>query len=305
MKEGPTRDTPGDVALGRKRPLLVIGAAGLVGRAVRTALNDEPVAATRHRQAAEGSRLLDLVDAHATRAHIRELGPRAIILAAAEAHVEHCEREPAVTRRINVDAARVVAEEADRANALFVVFSSEYVFDGTKGRYHEDDPVAPLNEYGRQKVELEAIARDVRRHLIVRTSGVFGPEPAGKNFVLRLERSLRGGRPFVVPVDQLITPTYAPSLGDAVAALIRRGVIGLVHAAGPRILARTEFAAMICAAFGLDPAMIVAHSTDQLGLAAARPRRAGLADDRLRDVIGHPLAEPDQGLREMAIACER
>jgi dTDP-4-dehydrorhamnose reductase len=134
----------------------------------------------------------------------------------------------------------------------------------------------------------------------VRTSGVFGDEPARKNFVCQLERSLRDGRPFIVPSDQLITPTYAPSLAVAVVSLLRTGANGIVHAAGPRILPRVEFAQMICVAFTLDPALIVPRPTTELGLAAPRPRRAGLADDKVRLLLGRALMDPEEGPREMA-----
>src|SRR5207237_750185 len=80
---------------------------------------------------------LDITDHAAVRRTIREAQPDVILLAAADAWVERCEREPEATRRVNVDAPRVIAAESRDAGALLVVFSSEYVFDGTAGRYSE------------------------------------------------------------------------------------------------------------------------------------------------------------------------
>ncbi len=284
------------------RRVLLIGAAGLVGRHLRKAFPGRPTAVTYHAAPVDGGIPLDLTDEGAVRRLVAGVRPDVILLAAAELHVERCEREPMETRRVNVDAARPLAEEAERRGALLVVFSSEYVFDGSKGRYAEDDAVGPINEYGRQKVELEAIARGVRRHLVCRTSGVFGVEPAEKNFVYQLLRSLRAGRPFTVPSDQLITPTYADALAESVAELVDAGATGTVHAVGPRVLPRTAFAEMVCELFGLDPQLLVPRPTDELGLAAPRPRRAGLADDRIRGLLGHPLVDPGEGLRRMGQA---
>jgi dTDP-4-dehydrorhamnose reductase len=139
----------------------------------------------------------------------------------------------------------------------------------------------------------------VPRHLICRTSGVFGEEPAGKNFVCQLEHALRAGHPFAVPSDQLITPTYAPALAEAIAALVDANVTGTVHVAGPRVLRRTEFAEIVCRAFGLDASLLRARATGELGLAAPRPRRAGLADTKLRRLLGHGLLDPQAALLEM------
>ncbi|MBI4347186.1 MAG: NAD(P)-dependent oxidoreductase [Elusimicrobia bacterium] len=278
--------------------MLVIGGAGLIGAHVAAEFASRALV-TYHGAPVEGATQLDILDADRTRALIRRVAPGTVVLAAAEPWVERCEREPAATRRLNVEAARAVAEGASAARSLLVVFSSEYVFDGTKGRYVEDDPARPINEYGRQKAELEAIARTVPRHLVCRTSGVFGWEPERKNFVCRLLERLRAGREFVVPADQLITPTYAVDLARALATLVARGTTGTIHVVGPRIVRRTAFAATVCRVFGLPRELIVPRATDEMGLAAPRPRDTGLADDRLRGVLGASLADPASALADM------
>src|SRR5205814_7472669 len=163
-----------------------------------------------------------------------------------------CEREPAATRLVNVEAPRTIAESIASTDTLLVVFSSEYVFDGAAGKYGEDDRRSPINEYGRQKVALEDIAIATGRGLVCRTSGVFRDDPKRKNFVYQLVDRLRSGETFDVPSDQLITPTYAPSLARAVVRLAERRQTGIYHVAGPEIMARLEFAQLVADAFGLD-----------------------------------------------------
>jgi dTDP-4-dehydrorhamnose reductase len=279
--------------------VLLLGASGLVGSHLREALRDRDVVATYHARAADGAVPLDITDHTATRDLIGRTRPDVTILAAADPYVERCERDPAGTRRINVDAARAIADAARDVGSALVVFSSEYVFDGTAGPYDEDRPTGPINEYGRQKVELEAIARSVDHHLVCRTSGVFGSEAARKNFVCQLVDRLRAGDTFDVPNDQQITPTYAPALARGVRALIDREAWGTVHTVGPRIFPRLEFAEMVARAFALPDRSIRGRPTSELGSIAARPRAAGLSDAKLRRLVG-PLTDPAEGLREMA-----
>jgi dTDP-4-dehydrorhamnose reductase len=279
--------------------VLIIGAAGLVGSHVRGAFAGRNVVATSHRRIVPGAEPLDVTDAAATRALVRRLRPAVVILAAADPSVERCEREPAATRRVNVEAARHVAEAAAEAGAFLVVFSSEYVFDGQGGPYDEDAATAPINEYGRQKVALEEIARSVPRHLICRTSGVFGWDDERKNFVCQILDHLRSGRRFNAPSDQVITATYAPSLGTAVRDLVDGGHAGVFHVAGPRVLPRVELAHTVARAFGLDESLIDAHPTAELGFAAPRPHNAGLSTQRLRSALGHGLVDPAEALVEM------
>jgi dTDP-4-dehydrorhamnose reductase len=281
------------------RPVLVIGAAGLVGRHVRSAFSGRDVVATQHRTTVAGAEPLDITDAAATRALVARLRPDVVVLAAAEPYVELCEREPEATRRVNVEGARTVAMATAEMDALLVVFSSEYVFDGRHGPYREDHQTAPINEYGRQKVAVETIARELPRHLVCRTSGVFGWESDRKNFACQVIDHLRAGRRFVVPSDQVITASYAPSLAAAVRDLIDGGHVGMFHVAGPRILPRGEVARLVARAFGLDESLIDERPTAELGLVAPRPRSAGLTTERLRSTIGRGLADPVTAFAEM------
>ena len=265
--------------------VLVIGASGLVGRHVVEVLGPTRALPTYRGEVAGGLRL-DITDQNASERVIANTSPSAVVLAAADAYVERCEAEPLETRRINVDAAAAIARASRAVGARLVVFSSEYVFDGSAGAYDEDDTRHPINEYGRQKVELEDIARTDPRALICRTSGVFGPDPRGKNFVMQLCAALRAGKPFEVPTDQLITPTAASSLARAVIALCDRGNAGTYHVAGPEIMARVEFALLVAKTYGLPAGLITPRTSKQMGLRAERPPRAGLRIDKLVRTIG-------------------
>jgi dTDP-4-dehydrorhamnose reductase len=249
--------------------LLLIGTSGLVGSHLHRAIAGRSAVATSFRVAVPGTVRLDLTDADATKRVVDEARPDVVIVAAADAFVEGCERDPAATRAINVDAvARLVALAPD---ALFVAFSSEYVFDGTQGPYDEDDAVAPINEYGRR-------------------SG------ARTSFVAQLVDRLRRRERFRVPADQVITPTPAPDLARAVLELVDRGERGTFHCAGPEVLARTEFARKVALAFDLDEGLLDAVPTDALGLLARRPRNAGLRTDKLRATLGRSLPNADAAL---------
>lgn len=280
---------------------LVIGGAGLVGSHVLRALRGREVLATYNRSPFSHGVRLDLTDPAAVERQLDTTRPDVVILAAADPYVERCEAEPEATRLINVEGPRSVAAAAARIGATVVVFSSEYVFDGTRGAYSEDDPTAPLNEYGRQKVALEGIARLAGEHLICRTSGVFGDDARRKNFVLQLVDALRAGQTFAVPSDQIITPTDAGSLARAVVELVERGFRGTFHVVGPERLARPDFARRVAAAFGLDPAPLRPTPTAELGLKAQRPPRAGLRDDKLWAALGHGLVPVDEALHELAM----
>jgi dTDP-4-dehydrorhamnose reductase len=285
----------------RRASFLLIGADGLVGRHLSAALPAGDTVGTYRRDPPSDGLALDITNTDALRAAVAGVRPRVIFLAAADAYVERCEREPATTRRVNVEAPQRLAECIAGTDALLVVFSSEYVFDGTAGAYSENDGRGPINEYGRQKVALEDIALATGHGLVCRTSAVFGDDPKRKNFVYQLVDRLRRGETFDVPSDQLATPTHAPSLARAVVSLAARGRTGVYHVAGPEVMRRDEFARLVAAAFRLDPSLLRPRLTRDLGLAAARPERAGLRTEKLRQDLGEALATPADALRELAV----
>ncbi|OLC09874.1 MAG: hypothetical protein AUH39_03415 [Chloroflexi bacterium 13_1_40CM_67_9] len=284
----------GELAGGR---WLLLGASGLVGTQLQGALRERNVVMTSNRSHVPGTVTLDLTDGAATARLIRETRPDIVVVAAANAFVEECEREPAATRAINVDPVRRLAEAAP--DALLVVFSTEYVFDGKAGPYAENDAVAPINEYGRQKVDLEAIARERAAHLLCRVSGVYGWSAARMSFVCQLVDRLRAGRRFRVPSDQVITPTPGPDLARTIVELVDRGARGTFHVAGPEILQRPEFARRAAETFRLDASLLDMVPTAALGLVAPRPLGVGLRTEKLRGFLGHGLPPSVVGLAAM------
>ena len=230
---------------------------------------------------------------------VRQAHPDVVVCAAAQPFVEQCEREPEATAAINVAGTANLARAAAATGSLFVFFSSDYVFDGTRAPYQEGDPPDPVNEYGRQKVRAESIARSCEAHLVCRVSGVFGLERARKNFVYHVVDRLSRDQAVRVANDQILCPTAATELAEAVVSLVRQGAREIVHVVGPDALTRFEFARRIARTFGFDERRIEGVPTSALGLTARRPPNTALRTDRLRTLTGSPLAPTDVALAQL------
>src|SRR5262249_41368631 len=137
------------------------------------------------------------------------------------------------------------------------------------------------------------------RALVVRATGVYGPEAQGENFVYQLLRRGRAGERMRAPIDQISSPTYHVHLPRASVELAERGVTGVFHVAGPAIMDRFAFARLVCETFGLDVSLLDPATTADLAQPARRPLRAGLLIDRVRGVITTPLRPPAEGLAAM------
>jgi len=245
---------------------------------------------------------LDLADVPRLVATIRALQPEAIVNAAAYTSVDKAESERETAFAINATAPRVLAEEAKRIGALLVHYSTDYVFDGAKAvPYVEDDEPNPLNVYGASKLAGErAIAATGCRHLILRTSWVYGPR--GANFMLTMLRLARERPALRVVNDQVGAPTSSIEIARATATVLARAaqssnVTGLYHLAAAGETSWCGFARAILAKAEVATP-VVPIRTEDYPTAARRPRNSRLDCSRLRETFGVTLAPWEEGLAE-------
>jgi len=219
--------------------VLLLGANGQVGHALRIALRDtarelkprfaqalragEIIPATRDGKldGAECERV-DLSDLEGLRANLDRIGPDLIVNAAAYTAVDRAEDEPALAVRVNAEAVGALGEWAARHDARVVHYSTDYVFDGKSKRpYREDDAPHPLGEYGRSKLAGElALRGSGASFLILRTAWVYAPR--GRNF-LRTMLRLAGERDTMrVVADQVGAPTPAELIARVTARILPR-----------------------------------------------------------------------------------
>src|SRR5262245_53088515 len=151
--------------------------------------------------------------------------------------------------RLNGIAPGVMAEEARRAGALLIHYSTDHVYDGEQERpYIEDDPAHPVNAYGRSKLAGERAIHAVGgRHLILRTSWAYSDRR--ENFVLAILRLAREKRQLRVVDDQSGSPSWVRALADATAELLGKSRIaaatGVYHLSAEGHASRYEFARAI------------------------------------------------------------
>jgi len=271
--------------------ILLTGGSGQVGSELLTTL------APLGRLVAPSRGELDLANPDAIRATVRELRPTCIVNAGAYTAVDRAESEADRCARVNAEAPGILAEESVRVGASIVHYSTDYVFDGRKrSPYREDDEPAPLNVYGRTKLEGErAVAASGARHLILRTSWVYGTR--GSNF-LRTMLKLAETRPTIrVVSDQTGSPTWSRSIAHVTAKVLERFLSaseraepGVYHLTAAGSTTWYDFARAIFAASatrGATPSPSVEPIvTAEYPTAATRPAYSVLDNEKIRRQFG-------------------
>lgn len=274
--------------------ILLTGATGQVGWELRKTL--APLGEVRSFDRYG----LDLADVPPLVAAVRSLQPDVVVNAAAYTAVDKAESERDQAFAVNATAPRVLAEEAKRIGALLVHYSTDYVFDGEKtAPYVEEDVPNPINVYGESKLAgEEAIRKSGCRHLILRTSWVYGPR--GKNFYLTMRRIAKERPELRVVDDQVGAPTSSLAIARATAQLLPKGAEGLFHMTAGGETSWCGFARAILARAGI-PTPVVGIRTEDYPTPARRPRNSRLDCSRLRAATGLILATWEAQLSEVTL----
>jgi dTDP-4-dehydrorhamnose reductase len=269
---------------------LITGAGGMVGSdlADELTLRGEDVIALAKSE-------LDISDSRAVFARIEETKPSIIVNCAAYTKVDAAEENESMANAINGSSVEFLARAANNVDALLVQLSTDFVFDGAKTTPYEiNDTTHPLSAYGRSKLLGELAATHAEKHLIVRTSWLFGVN--GANFVEAIRNQIRKGTdPLRVVDDQRGRPTYTPHLANAIIRLAQLDTRGIAHYADDDECSWYDFACAIAEGSGVT---VKPASSDQFPRPATRPAYSVLSTERYERLTGVHPESWREGLRD-------
>jgi dTDP-4-dehydrorhamnose reductase len=241
---------------------------------------------------------------------VQESRPNIVINAAAYTAVDKAESEPVKAMQINGVAPGILAEEAKKAGALLVHYSTDYIFDGTKTNpYVETDAPNPLGTYGRSKLAGDEAVRSVGgAHLIFRLCWVYGAR--GQNFMLTIVRLAREREMLRVVADQLGCPTWSRMIAETTTQALRQGVAagdwsaltGTYHLAASGVTSWHGFAQAILDLMpteGKKCSAVEPISTPEYPTPAKRPPYSVLACEKLERVFGLRLPHWEDSLKQV------
>ena len=240
---------------------------------------------------------LDITNGRVVDSIIGQAKPTIIVNCAAFTRVDDAESHAAAANAVNGSSVQLLAEAANRAGALLVQISTDFVFDGRKRTpYQINDPPSSASAYGRSKQLGEQAATHAGQHLIVRTAWLFGVH--GHNFVEAIRKQIaRETNPLRVVNDQRGRPTYTPHLADAIIRLVDRDARGIAHYADDPECTWYDFARAIVEELGAD-VTVKPVSTEEFPRPAARPAYSVLSTEHYERLTGEKPRSWREGLRE-------
>lgn len=282
-----------------KKDVLVIGAGGLLGKALvddfsRT-WDTEGFARWK----------LDIVDWFDTLAKIKMVSPRVIVLSAAYTDVDGCEKDIFKAAKVNTQGPSNVAKAAREIGAALIYISTDYVFDGeAKTPYQETDATQPLGVYGVSKLQGEqAVLSTINKAIVIRSSWLFGE--GKKGFIPFVLESLKEKKPMKVVADKFGCCTYVVDLASGI-----RNIISLIlknqydfknnvlHVTNSGVCSWYDMAVCTADALGMKDVVISKTTLAEFPFKARRPRYSAMDNGRFNAMTGKPLRAWQEALKE-------
>ncbi len=234
--------------------VLIVGAKGMLARAVRDAFSSRGMEAV-----GVDVPEIDITKPESVAGVFDRVKPHVVINCAAYTNVDGCESNRAIADAVNGHGVGNLAEASRSIGATLVHYSTDYVFDGSLRRpLRPDDPVGPVSAYGQGKLLGETLLQKALRGtnvawLILRTAWLYGPVgPTGNNFPQAILKAAAAGKPLRVVADQFGSPTYTADLAEATLTLLEKRSSGIFHVTNAGQTHWADFARAVLKQFSVD-----------------------------------------------------
>jgi dTDP-4-dehydrorhamnose reductase len=279
--------------------ILITGSNGLLGQKIVDQLNNSSTTFLATSKGENRNPLfadanyqqMDISDVVEIEAIFNQFNPTHVIHTAAMTNVDHCEQQPDECNRINYESVKLLFEASIKYNAHFQLLSTDFVFDGEKGNYKEDDLVNPLSVYAQSKVNAEQLlnSSSYTNWSIVRTIIVYGTANnlSRSNIVYWAKDALEKEQELAIIDDQFRAPTWASDLAWACIRICELNKIGIFHISGPTTFSIYEIVEKIANYFNLSTKNLTKSSSINLNQPAKRPPKTGFDISKAKTELGY------------------
>ncbi|UCE95402.1 MAG: dTDP-4-dehydrorhamnose reductase [Candidatus Bathyarchaeota archaeon] len=283
--------------------ILITGTSGLLGNKITLEAKRRHIVYPTHATHPSSSRSLkmDITNENEVKQVFYKIKPEVVIHTAAETNVDKCSKDKKHAFAVNSEGTKNLAKVCNQIDARIVYISTDYVFDGEKGLYKEEDNTNPLNFYGFTKLMGEKHILEIcKRYLILRTSVLYGFYHEKPNFAMWVITALKDKKPFHVVEDHYNSPTLASNLAEVTLEMVDKELDGLYHAAGSERISRYSFALRIAETFEFNTDLIKPVKMHELkAWVAKRPKDSSLCVNKVKKQIDTTLLHVSQGLKKM------
>ena len=243
---------------------------------------------------------MDFTDPFSIHDVFEKIKPEVAVHAGAMSKPDECELDQMKAYLVNVEGTVQLLINAEDIKSFFIFLSTDFVFDGERGMYNENDIPNPVNYYGRTKLEAEEAVKEYEFDwAIVRTVLVYGINHSGHNNILKIvKEKLEKGEEYNIVDDQVRTPTYVEDLATGIVTIIEKKATGVFHLSGKDMLTPYQMAIKTAEILNLDSSVLKKVTAESFSQPARRPLKTGFVIDKARKELGYEPLSFEEGLKK-------
>lgn len=284
--------------------VLIIGATGFLGNKLIQMLKEHNPIGTYHNKKHENYHKLDISNKENILKLVKEIKPN-IIINTSHIPNSNTEEMKELAKKINSLGPKNLAEVCNdiykktEMEIKLIHMSTDFIFDGEKGNYSENDKTNPISHYGKTKLAGEQGIHLFKNHIILRVSTLYGySTPEDKKFTNWIISSLKEKKEINILDDQFTCPTLIDNIGKAIILLLRSNKTGTYHCVGSEKISRYGFAVKVAEKFNLDKNLIKPTTISNIDQNIIRPKNTTLNISKLESE-GIQMCNVDEGLEIM------
>lgn len=227
--------------------------------------------------------------------------PDVVIHSGAMSKPDDCELNRENAFLTNVTGTINLLNHASVNKSFFVFISTDFVFDGNKGMYKEEDERKAVNYYGETKIMAEdEVMKYQERWAIIRTVLVYGKPITGRqNILTNSAEALRREEKIKIFDDQVRTPTYVEDLAGAIVSIVEKHATGVYHISGEDIKTPYEMAVAVAEYLNLDKNLVEKVTEGNFTQPARRPLKTGFDISKAKNDLGYKPVSFEEGLKKL------
>ena len=243
----------------------------------------------------------DLRNPNITPLDLERTGHKAVIITSYKANISYCENEPHKAYEVNVEGILRLIKNLSQTSLKIIFLSSEYIFDGTQGKYVDDHPGAPNTSYGKHKKIVEdAIKSLTDNFLVLRLSKIYGLTKRDKTILDETANLLNQNKEVLAASDQYFNPTFIEDLIRAIMDIQERDLKGYINVCAPEIWSRFEMHTQLAQFMGKNINLIKKIKLYDIPIMKGRPLNTSMACKRLSQEVQSKFISLRDAMKKVA-----
>lgn len=243
---------------------------------------------------------VDVTDPQKFDAMIVDKKPDVILHCIALTNVDVCEKDVKKAENYHIQMSSMIAKSCEKNGIKFIYITTDQLWSGDKSFVEENEPVSPVNVYGKTKALSESAVLDANPSaLIIRTNFYGIGRPWRLSFTDWIEKELEEKNSIKGIHDIFYTPIFMDDLLETIGILINKDVQGIIHVVGSERISKYDFMIRYAELFGHDKNLIESVKSDYFDHTAKRPKDMSLSVEKVENIIGRPMPTIDEGLNKL------